>query len=216
MSGRQAAVVLLGIAVLIAGYYSFTARLEQQRLVKIDELRSQEHIIALKDLSFANEQLTEQLGKLIEIVRDQGQIGKRAVDAVIATNEALLKAAAKTREVEINDNHLTRNQAELLRTTPKKKPDVVFVKQAVRVVDINTEDPRDLQLVILDPTHGVQYRMKFPDTLFASEDRHKLFSSLENREPVWVELAVRSVEGEVRSVQLLRCVEEPDLPENDQ
>ncbi len=157
--------------------------------------------------------MNKQLEQLITIVKEQGDIGKRAVAAVIATNEALLKAAAKTREVEINDNHLSRDQAELLRTVPKKKPDVTFVKQPVRVIDINTADERDLQIVLLDPKTGEEHRMKFTDTLFASDDRHKLFLALETREPIWVELAVRSVQGEVRSVQLLRCIDPPDLTE---
>jgi hypothetical protein len=79
----------------------------------------------------------------------------------------------------------------------------------MRIVDINTADPADLQFVIMDPETRVQHRIKFTDSLFASPDRHRLFEALETRDAIWVELALKEIEGEIRQVHLLRCIDPP-------
>jgi hypothetical protein len=93
--------------------------------------------------------------------------------------------------------------------TPKKKPELAFVKQRMRVIDINTSDPFDLQIILMDPSTGAQHRMKFNDALFATCDRAKLFKALEERKPIWVELAIKQIDDEIKAVQLLRCVDPP-------
>jgi hypothetical protein len=61
----------------------------------------------------------------------------------------------------------------------------------------------------MDPETGAQHRIKFKNNLFSGPDRHKLFAALESRDPLWVELAVKEIEGELRVVQLLRTREPP-------
>lgn len=210
MSGRQAVIVIIGVAALVAGPYSFSAWLEHKRLVNIEELKSQEHVEALKALSFATEKQGTQVQQLITLLEQQGEVGRRALDVLSATNEALLKAASRTPQVTINDQELTREEAGLLRVSPKKKPEPRIVQQQMRVVDINTSDLSDLKIVLMDPDTKAEYKMKFRDNLFAGPDRGRLFDALEDRLPIWVELSLREVDGEVRSVQLLRCIDPPD------
>jgi hypothetical protein len=209
MTGRQATIVILGLATLAASSWSFNAWLEERRVTQIEELRSKDHIEALKTISFAEKEHTETFDKLVAILEAQGEVGKRALDVIQATNEALLKAAAKTPTTFINNFELKRSDAELLRVSPKKKPETKIVKQRIRVVDINTSDQLDLNLVLMDPDTNVQHRIKFTDSLFAGPDRHKLFEALEKREAIWVELALKEISGEIKSVQLLRCVDRP-------
>jgi hypothetical protein len=96
-----------------------------------------------------------------------------------------------------------------LRTPSRKKAQQKIVQQEVKVVDINTTDPLDLQIILLDPSSDVQHRIKLKDDLFAGESRRKLFDALERRSLLWVELAIKDVGGEIRSVQLLRTIERP-------
>jgi len=77
------------------------------------------------------------------------------------------------------------------------------------VVDINTIDPFDLQIILWDPSTDVQHRIKFKDDLFASYNRHRLFDALEKRTAIWVELSIKEIDGETRSVQLLRTIDRP-------
>jgi hypothetical protein len=148
---------------------------------------------------------------VVELLESQGDIGKRAIDVLQQTNEALLKAAAQTPKTSINNVEITRQEAEVLRVPARKKAEVRHVVQSVQVVNINTSDPYDLQIVIMDPRTKDQYKFRFKDDLFSGPSRERLFESLKNRTAIWVELALREIDGEIRSVQLLRTVDPPPL-----
>jgi len=211
MKGKQAAIVVVCIATLIASEWSFTAWLEQRRAVQIEELRSKDHVEALKALSLSGAGQVAALTMIVEILEKQGEIGQRAIEAVAATNDALLKAAAKTSESVINDTHLTRQEAELLRATPRKKPEVRLATQRMRVLDINTSDPNELSILLSTPDKKLQYRIKFVDGLFTGPDSKALFDALDSRDSIWMELAFREIDGDVKSVQLIRTAAPPGI-----
>jgi hypothetical protein len=209
MNGKQSTIVLVSLIALLAGAWSFNAWLEQRKTIQIEELKSKDHLAALTELSFANKAQVDAFNKIIVILEEQGEIGKRAIDVLQRTNESLLKAASKSKETIINDVEINNRDANLLRVTPKKRPEPKIVIQQFRIVDINTSDSTNIQVVIMEPETNSQYRVKVVDTLFAGEDRKKLFDALENRETIWAEVVVKEVEGEVKSVQFLRCVDPP-------
>lgn len=209
MTGKQAAVVIVCLATLIAGHWSFSAWLEQRRVVQIEELKSKDHVEALRALSLSGTAHVDSLTKIIAILEKQGEIGQRAIEAVSATNDALLKAATKSNESVINDTHLSRQEAEILRTTPRKKPELRLATQRMRVLDINTSDPNELSILLSTPDRKLQYRIKFVDGLFSKDDRKALFDALDSRDSIWMELAFREIDGDVRSVQFVRTTAAP-------
>jgi hypothetical protein len=211
MDGKQTAIVLVCFGALVAADWGFPSWLEYRKAVQIEELKSKEHVEALKVLSLGSAGQIEMLKKIIGVLEKQGDLGSRAIDAITATNEALLKAASKTEESSINGTHLTRREAELLRTTPRKRPEVRISNQRMRVLDINTSDPSELSLLISTPDKRTHYRIRFVDTLFSEHDRAPLFEALNKREAIWMELAFREVEGDVKSVQLLRTTPPPTV-----
>lgn len=209
LNGKQATIVLVCVAGLVGGNWGFNAWLEQQKAIKIEELKSKDHVEALKALSLASSGQLDALKKVTEVLEKQGEIGSRALEVVSATNDALLKAASKTSESSINDTHLTRREAELLRTTPRKRPEIRYSTQRMRVLDINTSDPHELSVVISTPDKKLQYRIKFGDTLFSDPTRKAVFEALNSRESIWMQLAFREIDGEVKSVQLLQTTQPP-------
>jgi hypothetical protein len=213
LDGKQATIILVSVAVLIGGNWAFNAWLEQQRAIKIEELRSRDHIEALKALTLSSTGQLEALKKITHVLEKQGEIGSRALEAIAATNDALLKAASKTSESSINNTHLTGREAELLRTTPRKKAELRIAIQRMRVLDINTSDPHELSVLISTPDKKQQYRIKFGDTLFSDPSRKAIFEALDSRASIWMELAFREIDGEVKSVQLLQTTKPPSVAE---
>ncbi len=209
MTGKQAAIVIVCLGALVASPWAFSAWLDQTKTVKLEEIKSKEHIAALEAMQFASKEQSEAFNRVIEILKSQGEVGKRALEVVSQTNEALLKAATSNPKTSINEIEVTRTEAELLRTPTRKRAQQKIVQQEVKVVDINTTDPLDLQVILLDPFSDAQHRIKLKDDLFAGESRRKLFDALEKRTPLWVELAIKEIDSEIRSVQLLRTVERP-------
>jgi hypothetical protein len=209
MTGKQSAIVIVALGTLVAAGWTFEAWLDRTKEIKLEELKSKDHIAALQAIQFSNEEQSKAFQRIIDILEKQGDAGQRAIEVVHQTNEALLKAAASNPKTSIRDVELTRVEAELLRTPTRKKAVQKIVQQEVRVVDINTTDPLDLQVVLMDPATDDQHRIKFKDDLFAGDIRHRLFDALEKRAAIWVELSIKEVDGDVRSVQLLRTIERP-------
>jgi len=209
MTGKQAAIVILGTVFLIGSGWSFNAWLEQRKAIQIEELKSKDHIEALKALTLNGAAQLETMNKIISIVEKQGDIGKRAIEAVTATNDAILKAASKTPQTVVNDIHLSQQEADLLRASPRKKAEVRIVIQRMRVLDINSSDPNELSILIATPDKKTQYRIKFTDSLFGQDDRRRLIEALDNRESIWMELAFKEVDGDVRSAELIKTTGPP-------
>jgi hypothetical protein len=209
MTGKQAAIVIVCLGTLIAAPWAFKAWLDQTKEIKIEELKSKDHIAALEAIQFSNKEKNKAFNRVLDILAAQGDVGKRALEVVNRTNEALLKAATTNPKTNINYVEVTSSEAELLRTATRKKAQQKVVQQEVKVVDINTTDPHDLLIVLLDPSTDVQHRLRFKDDLFAGENRHKLFEALEKRSLLWVELAIKEIDGDIRSVQLLRTMDRP-------
>jgi hypothetical protein len=209
MTGKQAAVVIVCLGTLIASPWAFSAWLEQTKSVKLEEIKSKDHLAALEAIQFSSEAQSKAFERVLEILKTQGDVGKRALEAVKQTNDALLKAATSSPKTKINDVEITRDEAQLLRTATRKKATQKIVQQEVKVVDINTTDPLDLQIILLDPSSDVQHRIKFKDDLFAGEGRRRLFDALEKRSLIWVELSIKDIDGDIKSVQLLRTIDRP-------
>jgi len=209
MSGKQAAIVVVCVAALAGGAWSWSAWLDHTKEVKVEELKSKDHLAALQSLNFASAEQSKQFHEVMDILKGQGEVGKRAVEALEQTNQALLKAATSNNKSSINGVEITRVEAELLRTPVRKRIEPTIVLRTMQVVAINTSDMSELQVVLMEPDTKNQHRIKFKDDIFAGAERHKLFEALENRKAIWVELAVKDVDGEMRVVQILRTRDSP-------
>jgi hypothetical protein len=208
MSGRQITIVVCCLALLFAANRYWVAWLEQQKDIHIEELRSKDHIEALQDLSFANKEQSEELWQIIKILSEQGSLGNRAYSSVQSYFDALLKAASRTDLSTINGQELSSYQAESLRTSGRKPSTTRYVIQQMRVVDINTADLDDV-LVLMDPSTQEQLKTKMPSGLFSADDRGRLFIALSDRQPIWVELAIREVGDDIRNVEFIHVSKEP-------
>ena len=96
---------------------------------------------------------------------------------------------------------------------PRKKAELRIANQRMRVLDINTSDPHELSILISTPDKKQQYRIKLGDTLFSDPSRRVVFAALDSREAIWMEIAFREIDGEVKSVQLLRTTNRPSVAE---
>jgi hypothetical protein len=144
----------------------------------------------------------------MDVLDKQGEFGHRALDAIQATNESLLKAVTKEGAARINGVDLDREQAELLRTPSRRRADQIPMRKRVRVVSINTADLFDLQIVLEDMQSEAVYKVRLRDNLFAGLDRHRLFESLEKRTAFTAELAIREVDGVIRHAEFLRILDD--------
>lgn len=208
MNGTQATIVVLGIAVLVAGPWSFSTFLAEEKEFKLEELRTKEHIAALEKLSFANEQQVAVQKEMVSALRKQGDIGERVIKMAEATNDALLKAASKTPESIINGAAISGSDAETLRHTARKRSETHLATQQVTVISIAMAGQTD-EFVFQLSSPDEQHKIILPQTLFSSEDRTKLYGALQSRASIWVEISIKTIDGQIRSVEFLRVTEPP-------
>lgn len=121
MTGKQIAIVTVCLGTLIASPWAFKAWLDQTKEIKIEELKSKEHLASLDAIHFATEEERKTLNRVLEILENQGEVGKRALEVVSQTNDALLRAAASNPKTIINHVEVTSTEAELLRTPARKR-----------------------------------------------------------------------------------------------
>ncbi|HEY8096702.1 MAG TPA: hypothetical protein VIE65_11520, partial [Methylobacter sp.] len=210
MDGRQATLVILGLGLLFTTAWCFPSWIESQRAIKIDENHSKEHIEALRALTTVSHGKDELYKKLLELLDKQGHAGEIVIVAANTAYDALLKAASKTDMSIINGQALTSGDADLLRKTARKVSTKRYVIERVRVVDINTSDPKKNTMVLMNVDTNEQNRMALSHDLFVHDDRKKLIKSLDTLGELWAELAINEIDGEVKSVEFLRTVEDPE------
>jgi len=211
LSGAQITTIVIGLGVLLAGGWGFSAHLEKEREIRIAEIKSAEHQETLRALNFASEQQVALLDRILEIIARNGEEGEKAAEVINQSYDALLKAASKTEVSVINDQQVVKEDAKAVRLSPRVRAEPDLVVSQFRVVDINTEDPINIVVVILPEDGGEAMRVSFADSLFAARDRERMFDALENRSPIWLELVVSRADDRVRNVEILRVVDRPEM-----
>ena len=209
VDGRQATIIVVTAGLLLAGGWFFTAWLDSEKQVRLATIRSQEHIDALRALSLSNEQSNQNFQRLLNLLKSQGRAGEVVLSALLTQFEALLKAASKVEVSETNGQLLSQGQAALLRSPLRRIPTTRTVVQKVRVVDLNTVDPLRNVIILQESSSREQLRMPLPTNLFTNGDRKKLIDSLDTGEEIWVEIFIREIDGEPRSVDFLRVADDP-------
>jgi hypothetical protein len=210
LNGKQVATVMVALSLIFGAGWAFSAWLEQQKQIQLAELKSKEHLEALRALTLGTATQAEAFAKLTEALQSQGKIGERALIVLQATNDALLKAASRTPSVEINGQPLTGSDAQSLRTATRRAPTERYSTERVRIVSVDTGDEASLQMVLMDERND-QHRVTSAESLFSAIERPRIFAALESRAPIWVELLFRESDGEVKSVTFLRVTDDPTL-----
>jgi hypothetical protein len=206
LTGRQVAIVVLGLGILISGVWGFSAWLEQRKEVQLEEIKSQERLEALRAMKFANEQQRQMFDTVLQRLLSVGPIGERANYFIESSFESLLRSAENNEVSEINGRRITSVEANILRSPARNFAITRFVTEYMRVIDINTSAEVDA-IVLMRPDTGENFKIRLSETLFSGADRVKLFDALESRAWIRVELAFREVNGVVRNTNFVRVLE---------
>lgn len=150
LTPKQTMIVILGLAFVVATTYGWSAWLDHTKAVKLEELKGKDHQAALQSIQFSTEENNKTVRRVVEALEKQGDAGQKALDAIASVNEALLRAAAQTPKSQINGVEITSSEAQILRTPTRKKAEANVHTKQVKVVDINTSDPFDLQIILED------------------------------------------------------------------
>ncbi len=208
MTGRQIAIVLLGAALLWGGTTAFGYYTEAQKQIRIAEVNSEEKKRFLESMDFITTQQAANYNRLVTALTET-DIGKKVVTTSQDMQEGMLKAASRTKEATIQGKTLTAGDAQELRATTRQKATIKIVTQELRVTDANTEDALITSVEFTDPETGDQFRASFQDALLVEGSADVLHAALKDRGTVWVEMQIREVRGEVRSVEIRKATREP-------
>jgi hypothetical protein len=207
MDGKQAVIVFLGVSLIAGSAWGVTSYLENEKEVRLAEIKSAEHREVLQNLSFANKAQVEVFTKVLDVLENIGENGRRAARAALAANDALVRAASKTTQSEIQGQPLSAGAAESLRATTRKETKPRIVTVDMRVVRWDTTNDDETGIVLRNPLTDEDFRITIPDSLFAAETRSKLHAAVNSREFVRVEALVKEADGEVKSFDFLRIID---------
>lgn len=208
VTGKQLMLTILALAILVASGLGASAYLEVQKAIKLEEIKSADHRAALDALKFATSQDMAKFDRLVDALETNVEFGREALAVVQSTYQEVLRAASSSDIVEINGVQISGATADLLTLSTKTPSEAALQLLEARVVDINTEDPLQPAVQLVDVRSGQHYRFAMENSLFAADDRAALFRSLETGATILVELEVTVANGEVRSTEFLRV--QPD------
>lgn len=215
MSGTQIAVTIISMAVLFTGGYCFNAYLRQQRSIKLEELKNVDHRTSLETIQAAQKNDVEKYEALVEMINKQGELGKKAIEVVEKGYNAIIKATSKTGEAIINDVHLDQGQAKALCSSARGRSEEESLILRVHVIDINTQDSNMISVIIRDIENDNEYKLQFRERLLqdmAGKDgknsREKMFSALSARAAIAVELKAKIHDGDIRSVEFVKVIDD--------
>jgi len=216
MSGTQMTIIVVAVALLFTAGWSYKTYLSHKKAVKLEEIKSDEHKDTLNTLVSAVESDEKKYEILADIVRQNGELGYKAVEMTEKSFDALVKATAKTpEETIINSVKLKRDQARVLCTSTRVRSEEEPLILRVKVIDINTQDLNMILLVIRDIESDNVYKLQFKERLLqdmAGEDgenqREKIFKALQSRAVITVELRAKVHEDDIRSVEFVKVIEE--------
>ena len=86
LTGKQATIVILGVALLIGFHFAWQSWLEAEKEIRLQELRNKEHAATLQAVTFANSEQMATYKKIIDVLGRQGQMGERALMLAQTTN----------------------------------------------------------------------------------------------------------------------------------
>lgn len=211
MDGNQTLKLLLCVAVLLSASWCFNAWLQASRDAKLEEIRSKPLREALQTLQFTTKEETERFRAIMKMLENAGIFGKAAADLVEKSNSSLLKAASKTEQSVINGVPLNSAQANILRQSERKAATIRYIITKAQVIDINTGNPEEERMIVREVDTMTEHRMPLPNDLTVMEDRKRIFTALDSKEELWIELALSVTDDEIKSAQFLRLSKDPSL-----
>jgi len=206
MSGTEVTITVIILAILLAAGWSFKTYLSYRKDIKLKELDGEDHKQALEAISSVEAEEAKKYEMLTEVLKQNGEFGRKALEVLETTNEALVKAAAKTDETIINGVLLDKNQAKTLQTSARTRAEEIKLTLQVRVIDINTQDQIAVSMTIRDIENENDYKLVFPKGIVSSDDCESFFKALETRASLWVELDAKIREDTIRSVEFRKLL----------
>lgn len=203
MTGREAQVTIIAVALLACGTWGATTWMEGQRQVQLEQLRTQEHIHALDALKFATAAEMESRNRVVDALVQQVELGSDIARLADGAIREMMKAAAENGAAEINGQPVTQQVADLLTISPRTE--LVKVQEVVsaRVIDINTEDLLRPYVEMQEADSGKRFRFRVEDDLFAADQRAELFDALEAGRFILVRVELTKFGDDVRSVEFV-------------
>ena len=118
-------------------------------------------------------------------------------------HSAILKAASTNEAAEYLSQHLTAKQAQELRANQRRRAIERTIEQEMRVVDVNTQNPRVIKARFFDPKSGEELDLDFGDAILSEAGHKALFAALESRANVVVKMKIKDLEGEILPIEII-------------
>ncbi|UWQ41620.1 hypothetical protein K3718_00600 [Leisingera aquaemixtae] len=203
MSGRQTVISILGTVAIISTAWGWTTYINSKKEVRLAEIEQQERRDVIEGMQTGQTTLTDGLAEIIEIMRGAGEIGRHAADTAEAVQDDRLRAAAQTNVTEIGGLPITRDEARELRSTSRRRAEIVTIEKEMRVVDVNTADMANTSLVLEDIATGEQSKVSYSDRVLGAIVGDVAVEALRNRSTALFTLRERLLEGEIVSVEIV-------------
>lgn len=203
MNGVEAAVTILGLAVIVACGWGFLSYLQNRKETRLEEIRSHERLRAIESFNATSTENAEIYRKTLEIMRNTGQIPRRAADAAETIQSSRLRALAQTNQTEIDNVLVLKTEAKELRSGSRRKSVTSTITKEMKVTDVNVADPANTTIILENLASGEQTKVTYRDRFIGDLKSGIVHRALQTRGSAIFTLRIKEIEDEVVSTEIL-------------
>lgn len=194
--------IALVAGICYAGPTAYKTFLEERRLLRQAELTSQEEIEKLEGIRFAEEQETERMKMLSDLVSESSQLSNIKTYSEESKSK-LIKAIRKVDQVFIEGVEIDGETATELSKNARNKATPIRLDGIYRVLVVDTTLPDHIRIKVKDLSNGdIFFAGVFENTV---ELKHRvLIQEAEwSKSPISLQINARAVGGEIKAAQVL-------------
>ncbi len=195
MESKHILIVALTTIVAVAGYSSFSIYMENQKEIRIEELRSKEKKELLQSQVFLSQQETKRMEVLAKAIGKDKSLPIISGEANNA-KQNIIKSIGKTSDASIGDTHVDQEVAKELAKNPRKTATDVRVSGTFKILKVDTTVRDGFRVKVHRLTDGLELTAGLLDIMISAEQKELIKNTEWAKGEIYLEIDAK-LKGEL-------------------
>lgn len=208
MDTKHIVLTVLGIALVWGGASSYKAYLDSRVQIRQIESKSEEQKALIEHLKFSNEQETERLKLIKEIVDENPSVANVAALAD-DTRAEVLKRSKDANTVEVQGVELTGVEADELSKNARRKSEEIRLDGQYRILSVDSSNPDEFKVKLRCLRSGVEFTARVQDRTLDGKHIEALKNGEWMRAPVRLNINAKDLDGQIKDAVVINAQPQP-------
>lgn len=202
MDSNDLMAVLITFGVLFFGTSAFKSYLENRRVVREQELKSDEQRKLIEALQFTTQQETERAKIITDLAKQNPRIENLRTYSEDA-RLALLRSVTSSDSAEIQGVEIDGDAAEVLAQNARVRSKQVRLDGLYRIQVVDSADPKEFRIKVLNVDSRESFVARVEDDSLAPENRGVLQHAEWSKKPVFLKINAKEARDVIRDAVII-------------